>query len=107
MTHAIVLREHGGPEKLLWEEVSVGEPGPGQLKVRNTVIGVNFHDTYVRTGLYKTLTLPGIPGLEAAAVVEKVGPDVTAFVPGDRICYIDQSYGAYSGERDLAASLAY
>jgi NADPH2:quinone reductase len=107
MTHAIVLHEPGGPEKLLWAEVQVGEPGPAELRIRHTVIGVNFHDTYVRTGLYKTLKLPGIPGLEAAAVVERVGPDVTAFVPGDRICYVDPSYGAYSEERLLPASLAY
>src|SRR5690348_14055858 len=106
MTHAIVLREHGGPEKLLWEPVEVGQPGPGQLRIRHTAIGVNFHDTYVRTGLYKTLSLPGIPGVEAAGVVELVGPDVTAFVPGDRVCYVDQSYGAYSEARLLPASLA-
>lgn len=106
MTKAIVLREHGGPEKLLWQDVEVGDPGPGQIRIRHTAVGVNFHDTYVRTGLYKTLTLPGIPGVEAAGVVEKVGHDVTAFIPGDRICYVDQSYGAYSEERLLPASLA-
>jgi NADPH2:quinone reductase len=107
MTHAIVLREHGGPEKLLWEEVEVSKPGAGELRVRHTAIGVNFHDTYVRTGLYKTLSLPGIPGIEAAGVVEQVGPDVTAFVPGDRICYVDQSYGAYAEVRLLPAALAF
>jgi NADPH2:quinone reductase len=106
MTQAIVLRETGGPEKLLWEPVEVGEPGPGELRIRHTVIGVNFHDTYVRTGLYKTLPLPGIPGVEAAGVVELVGPGVTAFVPGDRVCYVDQSYGAYSEARVLPAALA-
>jgi NADPH2:quinone reductase len=106
MTRAIVLRETGGPEKLLWEPVEVGEPGPGELRVRHTAIGVNFHDTYVRTGLYKTLSLPGIPGVEAAGVVELVGPEVTAFVPGDRICYVDQSYGAYSEVRLLPAAIA-
>lgn len=107
MTHAILLRETGGPEKLRWESVEVGEPGPGELRVRHTAIGVNFHDTYVRSGLYKTLSLPGIPGIEAAGVVERVGPDVTAFVPGDRICYVDSSYGAYSEARLLPASLAF
>jgi len=106
MTHAIVLRETGGPEKLLWETVEVGEPGTGQLRVRHTAIGVNFHDTYVRSGLYKTMTLPGIPGVEAAGVVESVGPDVTAFVPGDRICYVDGSYGAYCEVRLLPAAMA-
>jgi len=107
MTRAIVLHEYGGPEKLRWEEVPVGEPGPGELLVRHTAIGVNFHDTYVRSGSYKTLTLPGIPGVEAAGVVEKIGPDVTAFIPGDRIVYIAQIYGAYSEKRVLPASLAF
>jgi NADPH:quinone reductase len=106
MTQAIVLREPGGPDRLLWETVTVADPGPGELLIRHTAIGVNFHDTYVRTGLYKTLPLPGIPGVEAAGVVEKVGPDVAAFVPGDRICYVDQAYGAYSEERILPAALA-
>jgi NADPH2:quinone reductase len=107
MTHAIVLREIGGPEKLLWETVEVGESGEGQLRIRHTAIGVNFHDTYVRSGSYQTLSLPGIPGIEAAGVVESVGPDVTAFVPGDRVCYVDQSYGAYSEARLLSAALAF
>jgi NADPH2:quinone reductase len=103
---AIVLREAGGPEKLQYEAVAVGEPGPDELLIRHTAIGVNFHDTYVRSGLYKTLKLPGIPGLEAAAVVEKVGTDVTGFVAGDRVCYIDVSYGAYSQRRILQARRA-
>ena len=106
MTQAIMLREAGGPEKLLWETVTVGEPGPDELLIRHTAIGVNFHDTYVRSGSYKTLKLPGIPGLEAAAVVEKVGSKVTGFSPGDRISYIDPAYGAYSERRLLAARLA-
>ncbi len=106
MNHAIVLRETGGPEKLRYESVQVGEPGPDDLLIRHTAIGVNFHDTYVRTGLYKTLQLPGIPGLEAAAVVEKVGSNVTGFAAGDRISYIDSSYGAYSQRRVLPARLA-
>jgi NADPH:quinone reductase len=106
MTRAIMLRETGGPEKLLYETVTVGEPGPEELLVRHTAIGVNFHDTYVRSGLYQTLKLPGIPGLEAAAVVEKVGSKVAGFSPGDRISYIDASYGAYSERRLLPARLA-
>ena len=106
MTQAIVLREPGGPGNLLWESVVVGQPGPGQLRVRHTAIGVNFHDTYVRSGLYQTLALPGIPGLEAAGVVEETGPGVSGFAPGDRIAYIDRGYGAYSQQRLLSASLA-
>jgi NADPH2:quinone reductase len=106
MPQAIVLRETGGPEKLQYESVAVGEPGPDELLLRHTAIGVNFHDRYVRTGLYRTLKLPGIPGLEAAAVVEKVGASVTNFAPGDRVSYIDESYGAYSQRRLLPARLA-
>ena len=106
MSYAIMLREPGGPEKLLYERVDVPDPGPGELQIRHTAIGVNFHDTYVRSGLYHTLKLPGIPGLEAAAVVEKVGVGVSGFAAGDRIAYIDVSYGAYSERRLLAASLA-
>jgi NADPH2:quinone reductase len=106
MNHAIIIREAGGPEKLLYEAVEVGEPGPEELLVRHTAIAVNFHDTYVRSGLYRTLKLPGIPGLEAAAVVEKVGSSVSGFAPGDRVSYIDQSYGAYSQQRVIPARLA-
>ena len=106
MSYAIVLRETGGPEKLRYESVAVPDPGPGELLLRHTAIGVNFHDTYVRSGLYHTLKLPGIPGLEAAAVVEKAGPGMTGFAVGDRIAYIDESYGAYAERRVLPASLA-
>jgi NADPH:quinone reductase len=106
MSHAIVLREAGGPEKLHFESVTVGEPGPDDLLIRHRAIGVNFHDTYVRSGLYRTLSLPGIPGLEAAAVVERVGSNVTGFAPGDRVSYIDASYGAYCEQRVLPARLA-
>ena len=106
MTQAIVLRETGGPEKLRYESVPVGATGPDELRIRHTAIGVAFHDTYVRSGLYKTLTLPGIPGLEAAAIVEEVGSRVSGFSPGDRISYIDSSYGAYAQERVLPARLA-
>jgi NADPH:quinone reductase len=103
---AIVLRETGGPEKLLPESIEVGEPGPDELRIRHTAIGVNFHDTYVRSGLYRTLTLPGVIGLEAAGVVEQAGRDVSGFAPGDRVCYVDQAYGAYSQARILPARLA-
>jgi NADPH2:quinone reductase len=106
MNYAIVLRDTGGPEKLRYERVDVADPGAGELQIRHTAIGVNFHDTYVRSGLYDTLKLPGIPGLEAAAVVEKAGAGVRGFTAGDRIAYIDSTYGAYSERRLLPASLA-
>jgi NADPH2:quinone reductase len=69
MSYAILLRETGGPDKLRYEAVEVADPGPAEILIRQTVIGVNFHDSYVRSGLYNTLKLPGIPGLEGAAVL--------------------------------------
>jgi NADPH2:quinone reductase len=106
MGTAIVLREPGGPEVLKSESVIVGNPGAGELRIRQTAIGVNFHDVYVRSGLYKTLPLPGVPGIEAAGVIEEVGPGVSAFVAGDRIAYVTGQYGAYASERILPAGLA-
>jgi NADPH:quinone reductase len=105
-TQAIMLREHGGPEQLRLEDVTVGDPQAGQLLIRHTAIAVNYHDTYVRSGLYQTLALPGIPGLEAAAVVEQVGAGVTQFRPGDRICYVAPEYGGYSRLRLLPVGRA-
>ncbi len=106
MTRAIVLHETGGPENLRWETVEVGEPGVGELRIRHTAIGVNFHDTYVRSGSYRTLPLPGIPGVEAAGVVERLGPGVAGFAVGDRISYINERYGSYAEARLLPARLA-
>lgn len=106
MATAIVLREFGGPERLRCEEVALADPGPGELRVRHTAVGVNFHDVYVRSGLYRTLPLPGIPGIEASGVIEAVGPGVADFAEGDRICYVTGSYGAYASARNLPSSLA-
>ncbi|HKE43036.1 MAG TPA: zinc-binding dehydrogenase, partial [Steroidobacteraceae bacterium] len=103
MAVVIMLREIGGPEVLRVEEVAVGAPGPDEVRLRQTVIGVNFHDTYVRSGLYKTLTLPDIPGVEAVGVVEAVGSRVTEFKPGDRAGYITVAYGGYASERLIRA----
>lgn len=106
MATAVLLSEYGGPRVLKIEHVDVAAPGPGELRVRQTAIGVNFHDVYVRSGLYKTLALPGIPGIEAAGVVEAIGPQVTGFSTGDSIAYITNHYGAYASERILPARLA-
>jgi NADPH2:quinone reductase len=106
MAHAIMLRDHGGPAALRPEAVAVGRPGPGELRLRQTAIGVNFHDCYVRSGLYRTLPLPGVPGIEAAGIVEEIGPGVAGFAPGDRIGYVTGDYGAYASERLLPARLA-
>src|SRR5512133_449876 len=84
MPHAIRIYETGGPEKMRWEEVEVGAPGPGQVRVRNTAIGLNYIDTYHRGGLYP-VPMPAILGSEGAGVVEAVGPRVKNFKVGDRV----------------------
>src|ERR1700726_504746 len=104
MPMGIVLREHGGPETLRFEAVPVAAPGPQEVRLRQTAIGVNFHDIYVRTGLYQTLRLPGIPGLDAVGVVEAVGTEVKNLQRGDRVAYITAAYGAYAEERLIAAA---
>jgi NADPH2:quinone reductase len=102
MTHAIRIHEQGGPEVLRYEEVAVGAPGPGEARVRHTAIGLNYIDTYHRSGVYK-LALPSGIGLEAAAVVEAVGPGVDAVGVGDRVAYCSGPLGAYSEERVIPA----
>ena len=106
MAQAIFLEAYGGPEVLRPREVTVGAPGPGELRLRQTYAGVNFHDVYVRTGQYRTLAPPGIPGIEAVGVVEAVGPGVEGFRAGDRVGYVTRSYGCYAGERLLPAQIA-
>ncbi len=105
MAEAIVIRNFGGSDVLKLEAVAIGDPGPGEVHVRQTAIGVNFHDIYVRSGLYDTLQPPGIPGCEAIGVVERAGPDVE-FEHGDRVAYVTAGYGGYASERILAADLA-
>jgi len=86
MSHAIRVHELGGPEVLKLEEVDVGDPGPGQVRLRQEAAGLNFIDVYHRTGLYQQ-PLPFTPGVEGAGVVEAVGPDVADLKPGDRVAY--------------------
>jgi len=94
MPHAMRVYEYGGPEKLRWEQVQVGAPGEGQVLVRNTAVGLNFVDTYQRSGLYQ-IALPFTPGAEGAGVVEAVGPKVKEFKVGDRVAY-SSPIGAYA-----------
>ncbi len=94
MTHAMRIHECGGPEKLLWEKAPVGAPGEGQALVRNTAVGLNFIDTYQRSGLYP-VPLPFTPGSEGAGVVEAVGPKVKDVKVGDRVVYCGP-IGAYA-----------
>ena len=93
-THAIRIHENGGPEVLRWEEVTIGDPGPGEVRVRNTAIGLNFIDTYQRSGLYP-MPLPMTLGSEGAGVIEKIGAKVKGFKLGDRVAYAGP-IGAYA-----------
>lgn len=103
MPNAIRIHELGGPEVLSWEEITVGEPGPGEVRLRQTAVGLNFIDVYFRTGLYKAPALPFIPGLEGAGVVEAVGAGVDGLAVGDRVAYATQPLGAYAEARVMAA----
>ena len=103
MPKAIRIHEHGGPEVLRWEEVEVGEPGPGQLRVRHGAVGLNYIDVYHRTGLYPLPSLPWTLGMEGAGQVEAVGEGVTEFKPGDRIAYASPPVGAYAEVRLMPA----
>ncbi|MEQ1773969.1 MAG: quinone oxidoreductase [Burkholderiales bacterium] len=93
-SHAIRAHQTGGPDVLQWEEVTVGDPGPGEVRVRNTAIGLNFIDTYHRSGLYP-MPMPLTLGSEGAGVIEKVGPKVKGLKVGDRVAYA-QPIGAYA-----------
>ena len=105
MPNAIVIDEYGGPEVLTLRDVPVGDPADHEVRIAHTRIGVNFHDVYVRSGLYRTLALPGTPGIEAAGVVVDVGRDVATLRPGDRVAYVTGRYGVYASERTIDASL--
>ncbi|MBA3997482.1 MAG: quinone oxidoreductase [Candidatus Accumulibacter sp.] len=102
MPHAIRIHQTGGPEVLRWEEVAVGDPAPGEARVRHEAVGLNFIDTYHRSGLYP-LPLPSGIGLEGAGVVEAVGAGVTNVKVGDRVAYAGGPVGAYSEVRCLPA----
>jgi len=102
MPHAIRIHQTGSPEVLQWEQIAVGDPRAGEARVRHTAIGLNYIDTYHRSGLYK-LALPSGLGMEGAGVVEAVGPGVTDIKPGDRVAYSGGAPGAYSEVRVISA----
>ena len=102
MTHAIRFHEAGGPEVLVWESVDLAAPGPGEVRIRHTAVGLNFVDIYTRSGLYP-VPLPSGLGSEAAGVVEEVGPGVADLKPGDRVAYGSAPLGAYAEARLIAA----
>ena len=105
MPKAIRFHKAGGPEVLVWEDVEVGDPGQGQIRVRNHAVGLNFVDVYQRSGLYP-LPLPSGTGSEAAGVVEAVGAGVTELKAGDRVAYASAPLGAYAEARLYPAERA-
>ena len=108
MSKAIRFYETGGPEVLKFEDVEVGEPGPGQARVRHSYIALNFIDTYFRTGRYPLALPEGVGsglGSDAVGVVEAVGPGVTDIKVGDRVGYLIGPQGAYSQVRVMPAEV--
>ena len=102
MTHAIRVHDYGGPDVLKWEEVKVGEPSPGEVRIKQTAVGLNFIDIYQRTGLYPQPSFPFIPGMEGAGIVTAVGEGVRDLKVGRRVAYAGP-VGAYAEERLIAA----
>ncbi|MDX2287834.1 MAG: quinone oxidoreductase [Hyphomicrobiaceae bacterium] len=102
MVHAIRIHTYGGPEVMRWDDVAVGAPGAGEVRLRHTAVGLNYIDTYHRTGAYPLPALPGVIGMEGAGVVEAVGPGVSDVQPGDRVAYANP-IGAYAEERLIPA----
>ncbi|MGQ0430301.1 MAG: alcohol dehydrogenase catalytic domain-containing protein, partial [Gammaproteobacteria bacterium] len=103
MPRAIRVHQHGGPEVLRFEDVPPEPLGPRQVRIRHTAIGVNFIDTYERSGLYPA-QLPAVLGREGAGVVAEVGGQVAQLKPGDRVAYASNVAGAYATERVIDAS---
>jgi len=103
MVQAIRVQETGGPDVMRWEQIEVGEPGPGEARIRHTAVGLNFIDTYFRSGLYPAPNgMPFSPGNEGAGIVQTVGDGVTHVKPGDRVAYVGP-LGAYAQERLVPA----
>ncbi len=105
MTKGIRIHETGGPEKLLYEDVDVGAPGQGEIRIRHSAIGLNFIDCYQRSGLYPLPGLPLILGAEGAGVVEELGAGVTDLAIGQRVAYAGGQIGSYTEERTMSADV--
>ncbi|KAK7283839.1 hypothetical protein RIF29_13587 [Crotalaria pallida] len=103
MVKAIRVHEHGGPQVLKWEDVKIGEPNEGEVRVRNKAIGLNFVDVYFRKGVYKAPSFPFTPGVEAVGVVTAVGAGLTGRLVGDLVAYAGRPLGSYAEEQILPA----
>ena len=103
MPKAIRIHQTGSPDAMQWEDVDVGAPGPGEIRIRHEAVGLNYIDVYFRTGLYPAPSLPFSPGMEGAGVVEAVGEGVDTLVAGDRVAYAAPPVGAYAEERLMPA----
>jgi NADPH2:quinone reductase len=102
---AVVIERYGGPEVLRWQRTTAMPPGPGEVRIKHTAIGLNFIDVYTRTGYYPLIQPPGIPGMEAAGIVLEIGPGVHGLMPGDRVAYACAPPGAYAEVRTMKADL--
>ena len=103
MVKAIRIHRTGGPDAMRWEDVEVGVPGPGEIRIRHEAVGLNYIDVYFRTGLYPAPSLPFSPGMEGAGVVEAVGEGVDSLAVGDRVAYAAPPVGSYAEERLMPA----
>jgi NADPH2:quinone reductase len=103
MVHAIRIHEYGGPEVMRWEAVEVGAPGPGQIRIEQRAVGLNYIDVYHRTGLYPIPSLPSAIGMEGAGEITAIGTGVTDLKVGDRVAYASAPIGSYAQQRLMAA----
>ena len=103
MPKAIRIHQTGGPDAMQWEDVEVGTPGPGEIRIRHEAVGLNYIDIYFRTGLYPAPSLPFSPGMEGAGIVEAVGEGVDSPAVGDRVAYAAPPVGSYAEERLMPA----
>ncbi len=104
MSKAFRFHRHGGPEVLRFEDVEMGEPGPGQVRIRNTAVAVNYRDVLMRQGVHAIKSFPSGIGLESAGVIDAVGPEVTGFSVGDRVAYAGMPEGSYAQVRIVPAA---
>lgn len=102
MVHAIRIHQYGGPEVMKWEAIDLAAPAAGEVRIRNTAVGLNYIDTYHRSGLYPVGTLPAVIGMEGAGDVIALGADVEGLAVGDRVAYANP-IGAYAEERNIPA----